>query len=160
MADPLSIVTSIITLSNTLRVFAKLISDYTSADATVRDIRSTCELADLVLNNIKEQLDANILPTLLESDNSSGSGSPTGTRSTGVDLADALRNNVKQLQVDVNDLVDELNTLFDPQRPASRIGEWKSSGVVAWKKNYLEGMHARIQSKLTQLQLVQHNLTA
>ncbi|KAM7192337.1 Ankyrin repeat-containing domain protein [Naviculisporaceae sp. PSN 640] len=158
--EPVSIVTSIITLSGTLRTLVGLVNDYTSADETVSDIRSTCEFADIVLNNIKEQLDAHIRPTSLAPDNANGSGSPVGTRSSAVDLSDVLRNNVKQLQIDVNVLLKEVETLFDPDRPASRVGEWTARGTVVWRRSYLQGMHARIQSKLTQLQLVQNNLTA
>lgn len=158
--DSLSVVTSIVTLSNTLSALAGLVGDYTSADDTIRDIRSTCDLTDIILNNIKEQLDAGIWPGPLVPENSNGSGSPTGTRSSSVDLAAVLRNNVTQLQIDVNFLVDEVRTLFNPTRPASRLGEWTSRGTLEWRRSYLQGMHARIQSKLTQLQLVQNNLTA
>lgn len=152
--DPLSVVTSIITLSNTLKSFTRLIADYSSADETVANIRSTCELATLVLANIQEQLDANVRPTLLRKNSNTGLA---GSRA-GVDLADVLRNNVSQLQLDVNLLVGEVKTLFNPEHPPSRVGEWRSSTTLVWRKPYLEGMHGRIQSKLNQLQLVQNNL--
>jgi len=152
--EPLSIVTSIITLSRTLQSFTGLVADYSSADITVANIRSTCELATFVLANIQEQLNAKVYPSLLRA---RSNGSSTGT-SAAVNLANVLKNNVSQLQVDVNILVDEVENLFRPDHPVTRVGEWRSSTTVVWRKSYLEGMHGRIQTKLTQLQMVLTNL--
>ncbi|KAK4207518.1 ankyrin repeat-containing domain protein [Rhypophila decipiens] len=157
--DGVSIVTSIITLSKTLQSFARLVADYGAANDTVREIKSTCEFANVILTSIKEQLDAHIEPALLPGA-PNGRQQATGTRSTSVDLREVLRNNVSRLQLDVTALVNEVQNLFDPSRPPSLMGEWKSSGRLVWKKTYLEGMHDRIKSKLTHLQLVQNNLTA
>ncbi|KAM7190835.1 Ankyrin repeat-containing domain protein [Rhypophila sp. PSN 637] len=161
--DPLSIVTSIVTLSNTACSIASLVEDYTSANDTVRDISSSCKLAESILNDIKEQFSGSIRPpTLLGQVGVGPNANPlgAGSRSTSENLTETLLSHVEQLRVDVTALASEVEKLFNPERPASLVGEWKSRTEVVWRKPYLQGMHTRIQSKLTQLQLVQNNLTA
>lgn len=147
-------VTSIITLTKTLKSFTDLIADYSAANDTVARIRSTCELAASVLEYIEEQLKAKDPPALLLK-KSNGSSTRTGAV---VNLASVLQRNVSQLQIEVSQLVDEVKNLYKPGHPTSMMGEWKSGTILVWKKEQLEKKHRSIESKLSQLTLVQTTL--
>ncbi|KAK3313167.1 ankyrin repeat-containing domain protein [Apodospora peruviana] len=155
MADPLSITTAIITLTRTVQSVTKLIVDFANADEIVAEIKNDCQLAAIILASIKEQLEADLRPTSLEN------GANGRSR---VDLASVLRDNVLLLQQDVELLLAELPKHLAPHETDTRfngiIANGMSSATLAWRKAYFDGMHRRIQSKLTPLQLVQSNLQA
>ncbi|KAK4119132.1 ankyrin, partial [Parathielavia appendiculata] len=149
--DPVTITTAIITLIDALQRAISLLDDFTNAERRVAVIRNDLVLTHSVLQYIRQQLaSAREPPTLLIE----GDGNPDAT----VNLRNILRDNVTQLQADVNALTDELEALGGPGRPETRIGRLIARGQVAWRMSYLERMDQSIVSKRMQLELVHNSL--
>jgi len=150
--DPLSITTAIITLGNTLERAVNLLNDIQDAPQKIVDIKSDCNLTQGVLKSIRRQLKATevALPTLHIQGRKDGDA--------GVSLANLLRDNVDQLQLDLNSLLDELERLDRSGNSESRIYGWISRGVLGFRMSYLVGMQRKIVTKRGQLQLVQSSL--
>ncbi|KAK0729629.1 ankyrin repeat-containing domain protein, partial [Lasiosphaeris hirsuta] len=152
MADPLSIITGIITLGSTLQNVSTLLSNYSNADKRIEEIRRDCEFTHCVLENIKQQLQSNVLPPLRQL--SEGESNDT---STGLNLANFLQDSVEQLTLDIKAFLAEIEKLSPSQNADSKLG-WLADGKVAWKTSYLKGMQQRISTKRDQLQAVENSL--
>jgi hypothetical protein len=175
--DPLTITTSIITLTNTLQRVISLLEDFANAERRVAEIKRDCALTHSVLQYIGQQLaSSRELPTLQidSGGNSNGyriwtlrnaqAASPRewtalfqdagGNSDAGINLRNVLEDNVTQLQADLNVLAHELEALRGPCPPETRIGRLIARGQITWKMSYLERMRQSIVSKRMQLELV------
>ncbi|KAK3349007.1 ankyrin repeat-containing domain protein [Lasiosphaeria hispida] len=152
MADPLSIITAIITLGKTLQDVSTLLSDFSNAPRKIVEIRRDCEFTKSVLENITQQIESNVLPPLLID----GDRNET---SAGLNLANLLQDNVEQLALDIDALLAEIEKMR-PSSPSakSKLGRLLADGAVAWKTSYLEGMQQSILTKRNQLLLVESSL--
>jgi hypothetical protein len=152
MADPLSITTAIITLSNTLERAISLVNDIQDAPQKLLDIKADCNITKEILRSIRRHLRATeaVLPTLHIYGNDE--------QNAGFSLANLLRDNVDQLQLDLNSLLEELSRLDRSGNSESRIYGWVNRGVLGFRMPYLVGMQKKIVTKRGQLQLVQSSL--
>ncbi|KAK0649777.1 ankyrin repeat-containing domain protein [Cercophora newfieldiana] len=150
--EPLSMTTAIITLANTLERVINLMNDIQDAPRKIVEIKTDCNLTQGVLRSIRRQLRATevVLPTLRIY------GSED--EDAGVNLANLLRDNVDQLQLDLNSLLSELKRLDRSGNSESRIYGWISRGVLGFRMSYLTTMQRNIATKRGQLQLVQSSL--
>lgn len=150
--DPLSITTAIITLGNTLERAINLLNDIQDAPRRLVEIKTDCNLTQGVLSSIRRQLRATeaTLPTL----HIYGSED----EDAGVNLANLLRDNVDQLQLDLNSLLSELERLGRTRNSESRIDGWMARGALGLRMSYLTAMQRNIVTKRGQLQLVQNSL--
>lgn len=148
--EPITITTAIITLSNTLQRVTRLLNNFANAERTIADIKRDCVLTESVLEYIQQQLDSKA-PPILRIDGSN-------TQDAGINLQNVLKDNVEQLQLDLNVLETELSALSDPCRPDTRIGKLVARGQVSWKMSNLTAMHQKIVTKQWQLQLVLSSL--
>jgi hypothetical protein len=178
--DPLTITTSIITLTNTLQRVISLLENFANAERRVADIKRDCVLTQSVLQYIGQQLASSREPPTLLIDsggnNSNGhrslrnaqAASPRegtalfqdagGNSDAGINLRNVLEDNVTQLQADLNVLAHELEALRGPWSPETRTGRLIARGQITWKMSNLERMRQRIVSKRMQLELVLNGL--
>ncbi|GAB1314688.1 hypothetical protein MFIFM68171_04898 [Madurella fahalii] len=152
--DPLTITTSIITLSKTLHQAIHLLSDFGSAEEKVAEIKRNCALTASVLDYLQQQLKSSVPPKLLID----GADRAAADPDVGINLAAILKDNVSQLQLELDVFVVELASLRKPCLTETRIGRLLSNGLVAWKMSYLEAMDHKIVRKRMQLELVLNNL--
>ncbi|KAK4176681.1 ankyrin repeat-containing domain protein [Triangularia setosa] len=155
--EPLTITTAIITLSKTLQQVVTLLSDFANADKKVAEIRRDLELTQSVLKYIHEQENKQNSPPTLSIDDDPR---PSRRRASnaGVHLSHVLRDNISQLQLDLQCFSEELSKLAKPCSPGSKVGKIVANGKVAWKMSYLERMQQSIVNKRMQLELVRNSL--
>lgn len=155
--EPLALTTAIITLSNTLKQVINLLNDFAKVEKKVDDIRKDCALTQKILDYIQEQLDSdNKLPTFLIYGVHNQTQRPS---KAGVNLERVLRENLQQLQLDLNALIKEIGGLTEPSSKGSRLGSWVEKGRVAWKMSYLEGVQQTIGTKRRELEMIRYNLS-
>lgn len=143
--EPITITTAIITLSNTLERVIRLLNNFANAGSTVTDIRRDCVLTGSILGYIQQQLNSRAPPTL--------SIDGSDTQDAGINLQRVLKDNVEQLQLDLNVLETELSALGDPSPRDTIIGKLVARGQISWKMSNLRAMHQKIVSKQSQFQL-------
>ncbi len=160
MAEPLALTTAIITLSNTLQRAITLLRNFANAREKLVEIERDITLTQRVLEYLQQQLESSSPPTLLidRTDGGAGAGQGTGTRDAGINLASILRDNVVQLQLDLDAFVKELTALGMAWHPETRLGRLLANGHVAWRMTYLDAMRQRIVAKRMQLELVRNSL--
>jgi ankyrin repeat protein len=150
--DPISITTAIITLGNTLERAINILNDIQDAPRKIVEIKTDCSLTLGVLSSIRRQLRATevVLPTLRIH------GSEE--EDAGLSLANLLRDNVDQLQLDLNSLLNELERLDRTGNSESRMYGWISTSLLGFRMSYFTAMRRNIVTKRGQLQLVQISL--
>ncbi|KAK0710468.1 hypothetical protein B0T21DRAFT_78033 [Apiosordaria backusii] len=155
--EPLTITTAIITLSKTLQQVITLLSDFANADKKVAEIRRDLVLTESLLKYIHQQESRQNSPPTLSIDGSS-ERSTRRRSNAGVHLSHVLRDNISQLQLDLQCFAQELSNLAKPCSAGSKVGKIVANGKVAWKMSYLEGMQQKIVNKRMQLELIRNSL--
>lgn len=158
MAEAVALTTSIITLYNTLQRVIRFLSKFPNARGNADEIRGDCTLTQAVLGYLQQELEPNSALALLVDGHHGAVVNGTGSQDARSNLKNILRQNIEQLQLDVDAFVRELESLSRPERPDTRLGKLLESGLVAWKLPYLQAMHQRITTKRTQLEHVRNTL--
>ncbi|KAK4664037.1 uncharacterized protein QC763_500600 [Podospora pseudopauciseta] len=155
--DPLTITTSILTVGATLQQVINLLGNFTNAGTKIAEIQRELNLTAGVLNYIQEQENNNNSPPTLSIDDNAGR--PSRRRSNaGVHLSNILRDNISQLQLDLQCFAGELSKLAKPCSSGSKVGRVVANGKVAWKLSYLEKMQHSIVNKRKELEFIRNSL--
>jgi hypothetical protein len=139
--DPGTVVAAIQILGTTLQGVASIITGLKNAPAQIQSFKRDCDFTRLLLASIRCE----------DATNDAADTNREDTVTSPVNLRRLLRDTIRQLQFEVDELLRELTKL---PKSESKIGRWVSNGVVVWKRPYLDGMQQKIQTKQTHLQLV------
>jgi hypothetical protein len=153
MSDPVTIGTSIITLSSVLKFIIDAWGDFVNADQKIRDIKNACTVTQWVVDHLRQQLDARDSSWEIPIDRSRPANR-TRSLDASTSLENVLRDNVGQLRHDLGHLETELNALRGPDRPSTRFGSLVERGKVTWKRTHLANVHQKIVTTQTQLTFV------